>query len=94
MDSGTRGDAARRCGPPDDSVWRRRQPRNVRRAELGKAIAANPGDFEAALLAYEKDLFLRSASEAADAKGVLNVYLGPNMPQSLLDFFTSHQPAK
>jgi hypothetical protein len=26
-------------------------------AELGKAIAANPGDVEAALIAYEKDLF-------------------------------------
>ena len=30
-------------------------------AELGKAIAANPGDVEAALLAYETDLFPRSA---------------------------------
>jgi 2-polyprenyl-6-methoxyphenol hydroxylase-like FAD-dependent oxidoreductase len=37
-------------------------------AELGKAIAANPGDVEAALIAYEKDLFPRSASEAAEAE--------------------------
>jgi 2-polyprenyl-6-methoxyphenol hydroxylase-like FAD-dependent oxidoreductase len=36
-------------------------------AELGKAIATNPGDMEAALLAYEKDLFPRSASAAAEA---------------------------
>ncbi len=63
-------------------------------AELGKAIAANPGDVEAALLAYEKDLFPRSASEAAEAEGVLEVCLGPNAPQSLLDFFTSHQPVR
>jgi 2-polyprenyl-6-methoxyphenol hydroxylase-like FAD-dependent oxidoreductase len=63
-------------------------------AELGKAIAANPDDIEAALLAYERDLFPRSASEAAAAEGVLNVCLGPNAPQSLLDFFTSHRPAK
>jgi 2-polyprenyl-6-methoxyphenol hydroxylase-like FAD-dependent oxidoreductase len=63
-------------------------------AELGKAIAANPGDIEAALLAYEQDLFPRSASEAVDAEEVLKVCLGPNAPQSLLDFFTSHQPAE
>jgi 2-polyprenyl-6-methoxyphenol hydroxylase-like FAD-dependent oxidoreductase len=63
-------------------------------AELGTAIAANSGDVEAALLAYEKDLFPRSASEAAEARGVLEVCLGPNAPQSLLDFFAGHQPAK
>jgi 2-polyprenyl-6-methoxyphenol hydroxylase-like FAD-dependent oxidoreductase len=63
-------------------------------AELGKAIAANPDDIEAALLAYEKDLFPRSAAEAAEAARILNICLGPNAPQSLLDFFISHQPAK
>jgi 2-polyprenyl-6-methoxyphenol hydroxylase-like FAD-dependent oxidoreductase len=63
-------------------------------AELGEAIAANPGDIEAALLAYEKDLFPRSASEAAEAERILSICLGPNAPQSLLNFFTSHQPTK
>ncbi|AEU36323.1 FAD-dependent oxidoreductase [Granulicella mallensis] len=63
-------------------------------AELGQAIAANPGDVEAALLAYEKDLFPRSASEAAEAEKVLQMCLGPNAPQSLLDFFTSNQPVQ
>ena len=58
-------------------------------AELGKAIAANPGNVDAALIAYEKDLFPRSASEAADAQGILKLCLGPNAPQSLVDFFTS-----
>ena len=33
-------------------------------AELGKAIAAYSGDVEAALTAYERDLFPRSAAEA------------------------------
>ena len=61
-------------------------------AQLQRAIAANPGDVEAALIAYEKDLFPRSASEAAEAEGILEVCLGPNAPQSLLDFFTNHQP--
>jgi 2-polyprenyl-6-methoxyphenol hydroxylase-like FAD-dependent oxidoreductase len=59
-------------------------------AELGKAIAANPADIEAALIAYEKDLFPRSASEAAEAERILDVCLGSNAPQSLVDFFNSH----
>jgi 2-polyprenyl-6-methoxyphenol hydroxylase-like FAD-dependent oxidoreductase len=63
-------------------------------AELGKAIAANRGDVETALRAYEKELFPRSASEAAAAEEILPVCLGPNAPQSLLDFFTSHQPVE
>lgn len=63
-------------------------------AELGKAIAAHPGDVEAALIAYEKDLFPRSASEAAEAEGILKVCLGPNAPQSLVDFFTNTQHVK
>jgi 2-polyprenyl-6-methoxyphenol hydroxylase-like FAD-dependent oxidoreductase len=63
-------------------------------AELGKAIAANPGDVEAALLAYENDLFPRSASEAAEAEGILKVCFGDNAPQSLVDFFTNHHPVE
>lgn len=63
-------------------------------AELGKSIAANPGDVEAALITYERDLFSRSASEAAEAERILNVCLGPNAPRSLVDFFTDHQPPK
>lgn len=60
-------------------------------AELGAAIAAHPGDAEGAFLAYEMDLFPRSASEAADAEAMLDVLYGDNAPQSLVDFFTSHQ---
>jgi 2-polyprenyl-6-methoxyphenol hydroxylase-like FAD-dependent oxidoreductase len=60
-------------------------------AELGKAIASNSGDIEAALLAYEKDLFPRSASVAAE--GGLEILLGDGAPHSLLDFFTGAQAA-
>jgi 2-polyprenyl-6-methoxyphenol hydroxylase-like FAD-dependent oxidoreductase len=63
-------------------------------AELAKAIAASPDAVEAALLEYEKNLFPRSASEAAEANRMQEVLLGDNAPQSLLDFFASHQPAK
>ena len=57
-------------------------------AELGKVIAANPGDVEAALLAYETNLFLRGEAAAAEGHDVLlDTLLGPDAPQSLVDFF-------
>jgi 2-polyprenyl-6-methoxyphenol hydroxylase-like FAD-dependent oxidoreductase len=60
-------------------------------AELGKAIAAHPGDVEAALAAYEKELFPRSAAEAAESARVLDACLGPNAPHSLIQLFTGFQ---
>ncbi len=63
-------------------------------AQLARSIAAHPGDVEAALLAYETDLFPRSASEAAEANRMQNVLFGHNSPQSLLDFFAGHQRVK
>jgi 2-polyprenyl-6-methoxyphenol hydroxylase-like FAD-dependent oxidoreductase len=63
-------------------------------AELGKAIAANPGDVEAALVAYEKDLFPRSASAAAEADRNLKLFFDDNAPQSVVDLFTNYQPVK
>jgi 2-polyprenyl-6-methoxyphenol hydroxylase-like FAD-dependent oxidoreductase len=55
-------------------------------AELGKAIAAHPGDIEAALAAYEAAMFPRSESEAADAHEVLKLCLGDRAPSTLVDF--------
>ncbi len=63
-------------------------------AELGKAIAANPGDVEAALVAYEKDLFPRSASAAAEADRNLKLFFDDNAPQSVVDLFTNYQSVK
>ena len=63
-------------------------------AELGKAIAANPGDVEAALIAYEKDLFPRSASAAAEADRNLKLFFDDTAPQGVVDLFTSYQPVK
>ena len=57
-------------------------------AELGTAIAAHPGDTEAALTAYEETLFPRSESEYADAYEILDLCLGDRAPFSLIDFFT------
>ena len=63
-------------------------------AELGNAIAANPGNVEAALIAYELDLFPRSASAAAEADRNLKLFFNDNAPQSVVDLFTSYQPIK
>ncbi|MES2262311.1 MAG: NAD(P)/FAD-dependent oxidoreductase [Pseudomonadota bacterium] len=59
-------------------------------AELGQALAAHPGDIEAALAAYEKELFPRSATAAVEAEQVLQVCFGDDAPRSLLDFLTEH----
>ena len=60
-------------------------------AELAKAIAANAGSVEAALLAYETELFPRSAAEAPEAERMQEVLFGDNSPQSLVDFFGESQ---
>jgi 2-polyprenyl-6-methoxyphenol hydroxylase-like FAD-dependent oxidoreductase len=57
-------------------------------AELGKAVAAHPGDIEAALAAYEAALFPRSECEAADAYLILDLCLGDRAPFGLIEFFT------
>jgi 2-polyprenyl-6-methoxyphenol hydroxylase-like FAD-dependent oxidoreductase len=58
-------------------------------AELGQAIAAHPGDIEAALAAYEKEMFPRSEAEAADAHEILDLCLGDRAPDGLIEFFAS-----
>jgi 2-polyprenyl-6-methoxyphenol hydroxylase-like FAD-dependent oxidoreductase len=57
-------------------------------AELGQAIAAHPGDAEAALTAYEQVMFPRSESEYADAHEIIDLCLGDRAPYGLIDFFT------
>jgi 2-polyprenyl-6-methoxyphenol hydroxylase-like FAD-dependent oxidoreductase len=63
-------------------------------AELGKALAAHPGNVEAALIAYERDMFARSASAAAEADRNIKLFFNENSPQSVVDLFTSYQPVK
>ncbi|WCM24695.1 FAD-dependent monooxygenase [Paraburkholderia bryophila] len=60
-------------------------------AELAKALIANPGNVEAALLAYEKELFPRSALEAKAAVGILDICLGADAPKSLVDMLANYQ---
>jgi 2-polyprenyl-6-methoxyphenol hydroxylase-like FAD-dependent oxidoreductase len=63
-------------------------------AELGKAIAAHPGDIEAAFMAYEQAVFPRSAAAAAEADRNIKLFFDENSPQSVVDLFTSYQSVK
>jgi 2-polyprenyl-6-methoxyphenol hydroxylase-like FAD-dependent oxidoreductase len=56
-------------------------------AELGKAIAASPSDFETALKLYEKELFPRSTMVAEETARNLELFFGATAPQSVVDLF-------
>ncbi|MFE1273130.1 FAD-dependent oxidoreductase [Streptomyces sp. NPDC058758] len=58
-------------------------------AELASAIAAHPGDTEAALTAYEKALFPRSEASAADSARSLETMFGPQGLEEMTAFFTT-----
>ena len=61
-------------------------------SELALAITRHPGDIEAALAQYEKDLFLRSAASASESAASLEIIFAPDAPASLLDMFASFGP--
>jgi 2-polyprenyl-6-methoxyphenol hydroxylase-like FAD-dependent oxidoreductase len=60
-------------------------------AELGLALAAHPGDTEAALAAYEQTLFPRSHASAAESAANMTILFADDAPQGLLDQFASYQ---
>jgi 2-polyprenyl-6-methoxyphenol hydroxylase-like FAD-dependent oxidoreductase len=63
-------------------------------AELGQAIAAHPGDTEAALAAYEAAMFPRSASFYADSREIVELCLGESAPFGLIDFLSGAPKAE
>ncbi|WP_406367029.1 FAD-dependent oxidoreductase [Streptomyces sp. NBC_00645] len=62
-------------------------------AELGEAIAAHPDDLEAALTAYERALFPRSAAAATGGAELHELLFGDNAPHGLISMFTGHEEA-
>ena len=58
-------------------------------AELARELLAHPGDVEAALDAYERGLFTRSAAAYADAGRLQQVLFGAGSPHDLVDMFTA-----
>ncbi|MGN6329149.1 MAG: FAD-dependent oxidoreductase [Rhodanobacter sp.] len=59
-------------------------------AELGLAIRDHPGDIEAALAAYERALFPRSASVARQTAGNHRRFFGEHAPRSVAELFAGH----
>ncbi len=57
-------------------------------AELAKALLASPGDVEAALAAYQADLFPRSEAAAAESAANLRRFFGEGTPGSVVDLFS------
>ncbi|MFI5906931.1 FAD-dependent oxidoreductase [Dactylosporangium sp. NPDC051541] len=56
-------------------------------AELGTAIAAHPGDVEAALHEYERAMFPRSTAAATAGLEMLDLLLGDNGADNLINVF-------
>jgi 2-polyprenyl-6-methoxyphenol hydroxylase-like FAD-dependent oxidoreductase len=56
-------------------------------AELGEAIAAHPGDVEAAFAAYEEVMFARSEAEAVGAHETIDLIFGDGAPNGLVNLF-------
>ncbi|GIM91904.1 FAD-dependent oxidoreductase [Paractinoplanes toevensis] len=56
-------------------------------AELGLAIAAHPGDTEAALAAFEEAMFRRSEAEAPAARETVEMIFGDGAPDALVNLF-------
>ncbi|MGW2640417.1 FAD-dependent oxidoreductase [Streptomyces sp. NPDC001348] len=63
-------------------------------AELALAIAAHPGDTEAALAAYEEALFPRSEASAAESAANLDTMFSEKGLEQMVAFFTSGPAAQ
>ncbi|WP_446039465.1 FAD-dependent oxidoreductase [Streptomyces sp. SID1121] len=58
-------------------------------ADLGRALAAHPGDVEAALTAYEASLFPRGESTARQSATSLDTMFDDRAPQPIVDMFAA-----
>jgi 2-polyprenyl-6-methoxyphenol hydroxylase-like FAD-dependent oxidoreductase len=59
-------------------------------AELGEALAAHPGDVEAALTAYERTLVARSTEATTEAVRDFELCFGDSTPESLIGLLTGN----
>ncbi|MEV5595495.1 NAD(P)/FAD-dependent oxidoreductase [Streptomyces sp. NPDC052496] len=77
------GDAAHLCAPNGEGA----NLAMLDGAELGLALAAYPGDTEAALTAYEQAMFPRGAAAAAEGDQLNELLYGDQAPHGLINAF-------
>lgn len=58
-------------------------------SELARAIVSHPGDVEAGLAAYEKELFPRSADAGRDSAAALDTIFHTDSPATLVQMFAA-----
>ncbi|MFF7651600.1 FAD-dependent oxidoreductase [Streptomyces sp. NPDC007983] len=63
-------------------------------AELGKALAAHPGDIETALTEYEQAMFPRGAAAAAEGVELHELMFGDDAPHGLITAFNGHEQGR
>ncbi|AZC27064.1 FAD-dependent oxidoreductase [Pseudomonas sessilinigenes] len=63
-------------------------------AELARAICESGDDLEAALLAYEQELFARSSDAATQTGNNLEVFFNEQAPHGLVELFGNLSPAR
>lgn len=63
-------------------------------SELALAIAAHPGDAEAAIAAYETELFPRAADSASESAESLRIIFRDDAPKGLVDMFAGFDAQK
>ncbi|WIY02592.1 NAD(P)/FAD-dependent oxidoreductase [Amycolatopsis mongoliensis] len=80
------GDAAHLAAPNGEGV----NLAMLDGAELGQALAAHPGDVEAAIAQYEEAMFVRAATPVDDAV-LLESLFGDDVPESLLELVRGEQ---
>ncbi len=77
------GDAAHVCPPAGEGA-------NIALfdgAELARHLVAHPGDPDAAIAAYEREMFARAEESSSGAEEMAALMLGENAPNGLLEFF-------
>jgi len=57
-------------------------------AELGRFISSSPKVYDSALIAYERDLVVRTEPFAAESEHNLGLFFDNRAPNSLVEFFT------